>query len=102
MIHNFIADDKTRLERSQSKFSPKPYNFLKEYPTPRSALVEFLECEKKAAIAKRRQCEEFIVCSEGFHNDKTTDAEVRQTIYNLRKKADEEQSILKNLIGVLR
>ena len=87
---------------SQPELPPKPTNFLKEYPTQRSALIGFLESEKKASIARRRHCEEFIVCTEGFHSDKSTDAEVRQTIYNLRKKADEEQGILKNLIGVLR
>ena len=58
-----------------------------------SALKSFLESENAAAVARRRQCEALLLEADG---------EVRDYLYDLRKKADEEVTIGLVLLGILR
>ena len=58
-----------------------------------ATLKSFLEAENAAAVARRRQCEALLL---------TADGEVRDYLYDLRKKADEEVTIVLTLLGLLR
>ena len=70
------------------------------FPTPISALVTFLEGENKAAVQKRRQCDKFIGTSKVLLF--SVEEEVRKSVYNLRKKANEELSIVLRLLSLIR
>ena len=71
---------------------------MKIYPTPVSALVTYLEREKKAAVMRRKQCDKFM--------SKTlllsVEEEVQNFVYKLRTKANEEFSIVLRLLSLIR
>ena len=75
-------------------------NFLKDFPTPILALTTFLEGEKKAANMRRKQCDSFIATSKMLLL--SVEEEVRNSVYNLRKKANEELSIVLRLLSLIR
>ena len=57
-------------------------------------MVVFLEGEKKAIIQKRRQCEKFLLVE--------IEDDVREFFYKLRKKANEELSLVLRLLSLIR
>ena len=70
------------------------------FPSPISALVTFLEVEKRAAVMRRRQCDKFIGTSKMLLL--SVEDEVRNFIYKLRLKANEELSIILRLMSLIR
>ena len=70
------------------------------YPTPISALTMFLEVEKKAAVQRRRQCDKFIGTSKILLL--SVEEEVRNSVYQLRKKVNEELSVVLRLLSLIR
>ena len=75
-------------------------NFLKDFPTPLSALLAFLEGEKTAAIMRKRQCDKFIGTSKILLL--SVDEKVRNYLYQVRKKATEELSLILPLLSLIR
>ena len=73
---------------------------MEVFPSPISALVTFLEGEKKAVKQRRRQCDKFIGSSKMLLL--SVEEEVRTMVYNLRKKANEEFSIVLRLLTLIR
>ena len=73
---------------------------MEVFPTPISALVVFLEGEKKATSMRRKQCDKFIGSSKMLLF--SVEEEVRSMVYNLRKKAKEELSIVLRLLSLIR
>ena len=58
-----------------------------------------MEGEKKAALTKIRQCDNFLACkSEG----PLQDAEILEALYTLRKKAKTEYSDIVRLLTLIR
>ena len=67
---------------------------MKIFPSPINALVAFLESEKKAANLRARQCDKLLLVE--------IEEDVRNAIYNLRKKTNEEFSIVLRLLSLVR
>ena len=70
------------------------------FPTPISALTVFLEGEKKAAILRRRQCDKFIGTNKMLLF--SVEDEIRNSVFNLRQKTNEEFSIVLRLLSLIR
>ena len=83
-----------------TKCSHTTSNFLKDFPTPISALIAFLEGEKKAATMRRRQCEKFIGTSKMLLL--SVEDEVRSSVHSIREEANEEFSIILRLLSLIR
>ena len=73
---------------------------MKLIPVPIAALVVFLESEKAAAIQRRKQCEKFIGTSKVLLL--SVEDEVRNSVFNLRNKANEELFVVRRLLSLIR
>ena len=74
-------------------------NFLESFSNPTKAVLEFLQSEKKAALKRSRQVEEFL-------SHKIEDIfdvpDIRQSLYDLRKKANTDLSSILRLLTLVR
>ena len=59
------------------------------------ALRAFLQGEKKAAFTKSRQCGHFLT-------EMLIDTDIREELYDMRKKADKEYSHVLRLLTLIR
>ena len=59
------------------------------------ALQTFLQVEKKAAFMKSNQCDSFLT-------QMLIDSDIREELYNMRKKADKDYSQVLRLLTILR
>ena len=78
---------------------PLPINLLKSYTNPTSAIYAFLEEEERAARARIKQCGNFLSHKISGILD---DEEIRQAIYELRKKIDTDLSSILRLLSLIR
>ena len=68
---------------------------MKDFPDPNMALQTFLQVEKKAAFMKSNQCDSFL-------SQMLIDSDIREELYNMRKKADKDYSQVLRLLTILR
>ena len=68
---------------------------MKDFPDPNMALQTFLQVEKKAAFMKSNQCDSFLT-------QMLIDSDIREELYNMRKKADKDYSQVLRLLTILR
>ena len=82
-----------------SKTTQTSVNFLKSYSNPTAAIQAFLQEEKTTAKMRTKQYDSFLAHKiSGILED----AEVRQAIYDLRKKINTDMCSILRLLSLIR